>query len=111
MKSPVEYGSYTDDQRSKVTTLDSGKSPEGEYPRQFYLKHHSAGYEPAGSMARWTDERWGVTFDQGGAINGRRFLTLPPAQDLFNKWTGRDVEVEAQIVRDEIRMEKSLAGR
>ena len=72
--------------------------------REYFLKHHGIGFEPAGSMARWSaHEMWSVTFYDGGATNGRRFLNLGEAQDLFDKWSGRDVEINAQIIRDEIR--------
>jgi hypothetical protein len=98
----AEYRDAPSDQFSKVTTLDSGINEM----REFFLKHHTPGFELAGSMARWNDyEMWSVTFEMGGATNGRRFLKKGEAQDLFDKWTGRDVQIEAQIVRDEIRKE------
>lgn len=85
----VEYANAPSAQFSKVTKLDSAVNDRREY----FLKHHTAGFELAGSMARWNaNEVWSVTFEMGGATNGRRFLNKAEAQDLFNKWSGRQVQ-------------------
>ena len=82
MKSPVEYGTYSDAQRSIKRTIDSTNVGGREY----ILYHKTAGYEPAGSMARWTEERYGVSFFEHIASHGRMFLTESEARTLFNKW-------------------------
>ena len=98
----AEYRDAPSDKFSKVTTLDSAVNGRREYS----LKHHTPGFECAGSMARWSGhEMWSVTFYMDGATHGRRFLNKGEAQDLFDKWTRRDVIKDAQIVRDEIRRE------
>lgn len=55
--------------------------------REFTLCHVGRGYEPAGSMARWTDGYHAVRFYLDGAIHGRRFKDFNEAVELFNKWT------------------------
>lgn len=99
----AEYRDAPSAQFSKVTILDKASNERREY----VLSHHTPGFELAGSMARWNDhEVWSVTFESDGATHGRRFLNKGEAQDLFDKWTGRDVLINAQIVRDEIRQER-----
>jgi len=81
MKNIVEYGTFTDQERSKKSVL-------GEL-HQYRLLHISAGYEPAGACARWTDEEYAVNFDLDGAIHGRRFAAdnRQQAIQLFEQWT------------------------
>jgi hypothetical protein len=99
----AEYRDAPHAQFSKVTVLDTGTNDR----RDYRLSHHAPGFELAGSMARWNGhEVWSVLFEQGGATHGRRFLNKGEAQDLFDKWTGRDIEINAQIVRDEIRNDR-----
>lgn len=80
----VEYGTYTDADRSTVTRIDSAVFDRREY----VLKHHTPGFECAGSCARYNgNEVWSVTFQSAGATHGRRFLKESDARDLFAKWT------------------------
>ena len=98
----AEYRDAPSDQFSKITVIDTATNGRREYS----LKRHSVGFECAGSMARWQGyEVFSVTFESDGSTHGRRFINQAEAQDLFDKWTGRDVEINAQIVRDEIRQE------
>jgi len=89
----AEYGSVKSDEFSKITTLETGTNKRREYR----LAHHTPGWESAGSMARWNNnEVWSVTFEMGGAINGRRFLSFDEAQNLFDIWTGKNDILDEQ---------------
>ena len=83
----AEYRDIENEPHSKTTVLKHGHKP-GNLSREYLLKHHSAGWEPAGAIARWTDEKWSVVFySSDGALNGRSFKTLQEAESLFIKWT------------------------
>lgn len=56
---------------------------------KYTLHHATAGYEPAGSMARWTKEYYAVVFTLDGAEHGQRFRTAQEAYDLLNRWVQR----------------------
>lgn len=84
MKKSVEYSQVNDTNRSEVTLLKTGVSSLGNLYR---LEHYTAGYEPAGSRARWTNEGWAVRFNSGGSVHGRRFKTEKEAIDRFNEVT------------------------
>lgn len=82
----VEYRDTKPEQFSKVTRLDSAVVGRREYR----LSHHSDGFEPAGSCARYSArEAWSVLFEANNATHGRRFKTLAEAQSLFNDWKTR----------------------
>jgi hypothetical protein len=57
--------------------------------RRYFLTHHTAGYEIAGSGTRWTNERWSVSFMDSGVKHGRSFRTEAEARELFEKWTAK----------------------
>jgi hypothetical protein len=78
MKRTAEYGTYPDSARSVVKVI----ARQGKYT----LKHHTAGYEPAGSCARYTDEVWSITFELDGSTHGRRFRDQWDAHKLFDAW-------------------------
>ena len=82
----IEYGQIPEDSHSRVTVLRRVTKGRTEYR----LVHSTPGYECAGSMARWTDERYAVNFDMDGSIHGRSFLDEQAARDLFDKWTKQD---------------------
>lgn len=90
MKHPkvAEYRDIPTGLHSRVTVLTtaSGPNPSG-YVRSYTLSHHTAGYECAGSMARWTDERWSVLTFSDGASHGRSFLTREAAHRCLVDWT------------------------
>lgn len=110
----IEYRDIPAGSHAKRQVLESEVTTIGRRHREYFLSHSTAGYECAGSMARWTNEYYSVTFEAGGAINGRRFLTEKDARDLFNKWIAHDneeSEIEAQIARDEARKEEGPPRR
>ena len=93
-KSPVEYRDVNNAKRSRTNVLDKGiaDKPKGpRVPHEWTLTHHTAGYECAGSMARWTNEKWAVRFVADGATHGRSFLTEHEACEWFAMQTGRAV--------------------
>jgi len=47
----------------------------------------TAGWEPAGSMARWTDGYYAVHYMVDGAVNGRRYRELMDAQAHYDRLT------------------------
>jgi hypothetical protein len=81
----AEYGTYSDALRSKKTILERRAAA---YGRTCLLSHSTPGYEPAGSCARWTDERWtaGHT-DSNGAFYGQSFKSEHEARSYFEKWS------------------------
>lgn len=88
-KYAVEY-SQVGDNRSRVTILAKGIRHYGykdDLVHEYTFSHRSAGYEPAGSMARWTDERWSVLFMSDGATHGRSFSTEQAAREHFERVT------------------------
>ncbi len=44
-----------------------------------------AGWAIAGSMLRWDNGWYGIRYEAGGAIHGRRFRTIGEAVEVFNK--------------------------
>lgn len=83
--SPIECGDVPEGMVSKQTV--HAKAPNPRYARENYLLiEYTAGYEAAGSMARWTNAGWMVTTD-GMPSCGRRGLSEEAARALFNKWT------------------------
>lgn len=81
----AEYGQIKDAPRSKVTVIDR-RYVESKR-REYRLEHGTAGYEPAGSIARWTDEYWAVRFDLDGARHGQVSRDEAKMRALFDKWT------------------------
>ncbi len=89
-KPVVEYSEVTDQNRSIPTMLK-----QVEYQgRTYSLIHRTSGYEPAGSMARWTNEIWSVTALYDGTPHGRRFKTEAEARDLFDRWISYEQVLE-----------------
>lgn len=85
----VEY-SQVGDNWSHTTTLAKGTRHYGykdDLVHEYTLSHRSPGYESAGSMARWTDERWSVLFVCDGATHGRSFSTEQAAREHFERVT------------------------
>lgn len=81
----AEYGQIKDQPRSTHTVLDMRTSRGREYK----LVSATAGWEPAGSVARWTDAFYAVWFMANGSRNGQRFVTEAEARATFEKWTTR----------------------
>lgn len=72
---------------SKVTVKGYGVNERTG--RQHKFSHHTAGYEPAGSMAHWTAEKWSISCTIDGARHGFNFSRLDSALDRFRDITGR----------------------
>lgn len=53
--------------------------------REYKLVHRSAGYEPAGSAARYTNKCWSVDFWLDNARHGRRFTVRDKADEYFDR--------------------------
>lgn len=86
--SMIEYAQIPADSSTRVDQIAQGVMKQ--FRRDCYLIHSTEGYEPAGSMARWTNEYYAVIFyDASGSRNGRRFKASDKAQAeaLFSKWT------------------------
>jgi len=79
----AEYGTLTQEQFGKKVVLDRGFNINREYK----LIHRTAGFQCAGSCARFDDEAWGVLFEFDGAEHGRYFKTEADARELFKAWT------------------------
>ena len=87
----AEYHDIKNAPKSVVTILASNPNPVN-LGRVYNLKHHTAGYECAGAMARWTEEHWSVTFYSDSAINGRAFKSEEQARELFTVWTTKETQ-------------------
>jgi hypothetical protein len=83
MKYTVECQEVNDSNRAKRTVI---KSARNDNLRATYtLTHTTAGYEPAGSMARYTEESWGVLYTtDNGAMGGEWFKSLEYASNRFD---------------------------
>lgn len=79
----VHPGHVTDENRSRFTVIDK-RVYKG---REYTLGHRTAGYEPAGSMARWCADQCSVTTYIDGATHGQRGMNEIEARELFDKWT------------------------
>ncbi|QDP54627.1 MAG: hypothetical protein Unbinned3459contig1002_19 [Prokaryotic dsDNA virus sp.] len=82
MRTPIEYGSEGSQNTAKKRLVLEGK---GLAPlnRDYKLFAISEGYEPAGSMLRWTDAVYSVEFYFDGARHGKRFKSYDKARDEF----------------------------
>jgi hypothetical protein len=84
-KSTAEYGTYPDAMRSRKTILERRAAA---YGRTYVLSHSTAGYEPAGSCARWTNEKWAAGHtDSNGTFYGQSFKTEHEARAYFERWS------------------------
>jgi hypothetical protein len=81
MKYTAEYGSYPESQASTKSLLDTRVGHNG---RRLVLYRSTQGYEPAGSCARWTGEKYTAGFyDQNGTFYGRSFSDEARARAHF----------------------------
>lgn len=86
----AEYRDITPETRCQVTQLDARPCARlrGATVR---LVHATPGWEPAGSMARWTDGFYAVWWDQFNARQGRRYQTEAEARAHFTRlFTGEE---------------------
>jgi hypothetical protein len=79
-----EYRDIKPGEMSTVTVL-AERSITNDYGRAkvWTLKHHTAGYECAGSCARLTDEKWSVTTMEDGSRYGNSFTSESEACIVF----------------------------
>lgn len=85
MQGIKEYRDLTDTERS-VRTVHARAT--GAFGREYTLVHKTAGYECAGSCARYTEELWGAigrNFD--GTTTGQWYLTEAEARAHFDRVT------------------------
>ena len=82
MKTPIEYGSEgSENTAQKRLVLEGvGLAPLN---REYKLFTISEGYEPAGSMLRWTDAVYSVEFYLDGARHGKWFKNYDKAREEF----------------------------
>jgi hypothetical protein len=82
MKTPIEYGAEGSQNKAKKRLVLEGK---GLAPlnRDYKLFAISEGYEPAGSMLRWTDAVYSVEFYFDGARHGKQFKSYDKAREEF----------------------------
>lgn len=85
MSKIAEYRDIHDEPKSKSTVLISKFSEQ--IRKDVSLIHRSEGWEPAGAMARWTDEHWAVNYMIDNAIHGQRYRTEIEAKQHFDRLT------------------------
>jgi hypothetical protein len=85
----AEYRDVNDGNRSKSSILNHANP--NKVRSTVYLRYVAHGYEPAGSVARWTDGYYSVRFLLDSAFHGQRYaLTktgLEQAQAHFDRLT------------------------
>ena len=85
-----EYTQVNEGNRSHKILLQTGVATVGHGSRGYFLSHHTEGFEPAGNMARWTQEKWTVRFYLDGSYHGRQFNTEHDARVYFHERTIKD---------------------
>lgn len=95
MKPPFikEYRDLKPEDESEVKILAKGIAA---FNREYTLKHHTAGYEPAGSCARYAEEKFSVTYPFDNAIHGKAFKTEIEAKEYFDKHTQPIIEARSR---------------
>ncbi len=92
MSKVAEYASV--DALVRPEVVDTRTVSVGRKPRTYELVRCGPGWEPAGSMARWTDGYHAVRFYAGGSTHGLRFVLTPKgesdARALLEKWAPND---------------------
>ncbi len=88
--SPLQYGDHrVTSQRSVRFTLAEAPMTRGGMAGRTMVRlvSRTAGYEPAGSLARWTDGGFSVLFDMGGAQHGNSYRDEAKARARFAELT------------------------
>lgn len=81
----TRYGEIGNAPVSVRTVIESANTiTNHNIPRTYRLVTKTAGYESAGSMARWTDESHGVTFELDGCTHGQWYKSLDHAKENFD---------------------------
>lgn len=84
----AEYRDLTDADHAVTTVIDEARDPESG--RTYRLEATTAGYEPAGSCARWTRACYAVRVVlPDGKTLSHRYRTYAEARELFDRRTRR----------------------
>jgi hypothetical protein len=88
-----EYGSLRPGELSERTLIAEAEG--------WKLEHHTAGYEPAGSVARYTNERWSVTdYDpHSNETHGRSFRVLSAEEAYFQERISHRSRISSRLDR------------
>jgi hypothetical protein len=83
----AEYGDLKDGDHATVTVLRRAKPCAYKLPRvaEIVLESVTAGFECAGSVARWTEGYFAVRWHDHGAGQGRRYRALAEAEAHFER--------------------------
>lgn len=86
----AEYGEVerTKAPRSNVTVIEESPGRRLHREPMVRLVQATEGYEPAGSMMRWTGAFFGVWWDSDGARHGARYVDEAKAREHFGRVTG-----------------------
>lgn len=89
-----EYRDLTDADKS-IKTIHA--TAMGAFKARYNLIHKTAGYEPAGSCARYTEEYWGAigTSARDGTTFGQWYKTEAEAREHFERVTTPIIEQRA----------------
>lgn len=100
-----EYADVDDTNRARHAELETVRTPL----RELRISHTSAGFEPAGSVARWTNGYYAVRWYAGdGSRHGQHTRTLEEANELAREWQERDREradTYARVLEEQRRQE------
>lgn len=87
-----EYGQVAPEEVSKVTVLSAFKGVVLGETVEWQMKHHTAGYEMAGSAMRYTPEKVSVTYfsPRFNSTHGRSFTDIIKACAYFGEEFKKD---------------------
>lgn len=108
-------GSYPRCLNADYTPIASATGAIHGYPT-VTLRHITRGFVVAGSMMRWQEARWSVTFDQGGATHGRSFTESDEAaaRAYFAEITNYEAVSrmrQQQAMREDVEREELAAAK
>lgn len=89
MQSPVEFGSFEYENNRSVYEVIEEKNYEKPYYFKATFYHRTAGYMPAGSAGRWTEEVWGYNEYVDGARVGRYWRSEQEARKQYQEFLKR----------------------
>lgn len=89
----AEFGDDVNDSNRAQRTVLYDRYVESKR-RTYRLVSVSAGFEPAGAVAKWTNGYYAVLYEMGGARHGQQFPRtaegLEAAEARFALWTAED---------------------
>jgi len=85
MQKIVEYSQVNEGNRSQATKLRDAPAHSWGYARDISLWRHTAGYEPAGSMARYINACYRVRWIVGDQNWSQAFKTFEEAVEFFDQ--------------------------